>query len=124
MSDALCARLLLERLLPVLLSAMASFKADADMRFSCLKVMSDLLALLLDLSADGDATLTSSPALKQILVVPGFAPYNMTIKCKRYRPSASTSGLPKFYNLLIQRIVCHFAVMLHSQAYAASRRLF
>lgn len=48
--------MLLERLLPALLSAVASSKADADMRFSCLKVMSDLLALLLDLSADGDAS--------------------------------------------------------------------
>ncbi len=50
-------RVLLERLLPALLSAVATSGADADMRFSCLKVMSDLLALLLDLSADGTAPL-------------------------------------------------------------------
>lgn len=66
----------MERLLPALLSAVASSKADADMRFSCLKVMSDLLALLLDLSADGDdsaqLTLTSSRALRQILGVSSF----------------------------------------------------
>ena len=47
--------MLLERLLPALLSAVAMSGGDADMRFSCLKVMSDLLALLLDLSADGAA---------------------------------------------------------------------
>ena len=51
-------RVLLERLLPALLSAVALSGADADMRFSCLKVMSDLLALLLDLTADGNASLS------------------------------------------------------------------
>ena len=47
--------MLLERLLPALLHAVAACGHDADMRFSCLKVMSDLLALLLDLNADGEA---------------------------------------------------------------------
>ena len=47
------ARVLLERLLPALLNAVATTVSDADLRFSCLKVMSDLLALLLDLNANG-----------------------------------------------------------------------
>ena len=47
-------RVLLERLLPALLHAVAACGHDADMRFSCLKVMSDLLTLLLDLNADGE----------------------------------------------------------------------
>ena len=47
--------MLLERLLPALLNAVAASSSDADLRFSCLKVMSDLLALLLDLNADGES---------------------------------------------------------------------
>ena len=47
--------MLLERLLPALLHAVATTVFDADLRFSCLKVMSDLLALLLDLNADGES---------------------------------------------------------------------
>ena len=56
------ARVLLERLLPALLDAVATTVSDADLRFSCLKVMSDLLALLLDLNADGKS-LTSQHSL-------------------------------------------------------------
>ncbi len=48
-------RVLLERLLPALLHAVAACGRDADMRFSCLKVLNDLLALLLDLNSDGEA---------------------------------------------------------------------
>ena len=101
MSGALCARVLLERLLPALLSAVASSKADADMRFSCLKVMSDLLALLLDLSADGDASaqpkLPSRRVLKQTLGVLGFAPCNIIIKCTRLHP-LGLDHWPPFFN--------------------------
>ncbi len=57
-------RVLLECLLPALLSAVARSVADADTRFSCLKVMSDLLALLLDLSADGTAPPPRRPSVK------------------------------------------------------------
>ena len=58
-------RVLLERLLPALLHAVAACGHDADMRFSCLKVISDLLALLLDLNADGEAPASNhaQPAL-------------------------------------------------------------
>ena len=59
--------MLLERLLPALLHAVAACGHDADMRFSCLKVMSDLLALLLDLNADGEA-----PAFNQAQPALGF----------------------------------------------------
>ena len=47
--------MLLERLSPALLHAVATTVSDADLRFSCLKVMSDLLALLLDFNADGES---------------------------------------------------------------------
>ena len=61
-------RVLLERLLPALLSAMAVSGADADMRFSCLKVTSDLLALLLDLSADGELSARISASACRLFV--------------------------------------------------------
>lgn len=71
-------RVLSERLLPALLSAVASSEADADMRFSCLKVMSDLLALLLDIGADGDAPPHVLSASTCRLVAVDVAPVSST----------------------------------------------
>lgn len=63
LSCACVARVLLERLLPALLNAVATSASDADLRFSCLKVLSDLLALLLDLNADGDSLTSQQSAI-------------------------------------------------------------
>ena len=57
--------MLLERLLPALLNAVATTVSDADLRFSCLKVMSDLLALLLDLNADGKSLILQHIFIKR-----------------------------------------------------------
>lgn len=78
-------RVLLERLLPALLHAVAACGHDADMRFSCLKVMSDLLALLLDLNADGEAPAFNhaQPALNCRIEMSALDQYSKPcIQCK------------------------------------------